>query len=339
MTTRMTNSRKALLGIVSAVALALPWMIGAYRLQIFIFVITYSMLALAFTLSWKVGLPRFDIAAWWGVGAYTSAMLMLKLHMSFWWTVPISATVSLVLGYLVFSMSVRRGMMVFMMFGMVFAIAIQQVLGTVKWFGGWGGTASLPPITFAGHALSSKMPIYYFGLGLLVFSIVVYQLLYKSKIGRAWDAIGTSTRLGSSLGIDVVKYRLVNVLIGNVFLAVAGSFSVVYSAMVIPSSFGFNRSIYVIMYVLLGGFGYVLAGPIVGALVLTVLAESLRPAQQYEAIITGALTILIIVFAPTGLLGLFEKRLQPLAMRIPGVGPLLGKKTAAARERVSGKAG
>jgi branched-chain amino acid transport system permease protein len=109
--------------------------------------------------------------------------------------------------------------------------------------------------------------------------------------------------------------------------------------MVIPSSFGFNRSIYVIMYVLLGGFGYVLAGPIVGALVLTVLAESLRPAQQYEAIITGALTILIIVFAPTGLLGLFEKRLQPMAMRIPGVGPLLGKKTAAARERVSGKAG
>jgi branched-chain amino acid transport system permease protein len=304
-------------GLIFAVAVALPFFTGAYRLQIFIFAITYSIMALAFRLTWKVGLPRFDVAAWWGVGAYTTAMLMLKAHWSYWETIPIGIAVSVILGYFVFSISVRRGMMVFMMFGMVFALAIQQVLGTFDFFGGWGGTEALPPVTVAGHHLTSKMWIYYLGLGFLIFNLVVYYLLFKSKIGRAWDAIGSGLKLANSLGIDVVRYRVANVLVGNAFLALAGSFSVAYQAMVIPTSYSFGRSTYVMMYVLIGGFGFSLAGPIVGAVVLTVLAEVLRSAQQYEVIVTGVLTVLIIMFAPQGLLGLLQRRGLPLLRKVP----------------------
>ena len=209
-------------------ALIVPLVVGPYRLQIFIFAITYSMLALGFRLSWKVGLPRFDVAAWWGVGAYTTAMLMLKAHWSYWATLPVAVIVSVVLGYIVFSMSIRRGMMVFMMFGMVFALAVQQIFGTVKFFGGWGGTEPLPPITIGSYILNSKMIIYYFGLAFLIVNLIVYYLLYNSKIGRAWDAIGSGLRLANSLGVDVVRYRMANVLVGNAFLALAGSFSVMY---------------------------------------------------------------------------------------------------------------
>jgi branched-chain amino acid transport system permease protein len=311
----MLKANRILAGLVLIVALILPLFVGPYRLQIFIFTITYSMLALGFRLSWKVGLPRFDIAAWWGVGAYTTAMLMLKADMSFWLTLPISAIVSVVLGYVVFSVSVRRGMMVFMMFGMVFALALQQIFGTVDFFGGWGGTEALPVITIGSHVVNSKMAIYYFGLAFLIVNIVVYCSLYRSRIGRAWDAIGSGLRLANSLGIDVVKYRVANVLVGNVFLALAGSFSVMYQAMVVPSSYSFSRSIYVMIYVLLGGFAFPLAGPIVGAVVLTVLSEALRPAEEYEAIVTGILTILIIMFAPQGILGVLRSRLTPLFVR------------------------
>lgn len=315
------HSNRLWVGLVLIVALVIPLFVGAYRLQIFIFTITYSMLALGFRLSWKVGLPRFDVAAWWGVGAYTTAMLMLKADMSFWLTLPIAAIISVILGYIVFSVSVRRGMMVFMMFGMVFALALQQIFGTVGFFGGWGGTEPLPPITIGSYVVNSKMVIYYFGLGFLIFNIVVYYLLYKSKIGRAWDAIGSGLRLANSLGVDVVKYRVANVLVGNVFLALAGSFSVMYQAMVVPSTYAFSRSIYVIIYVLLGGFAFPLAGPIVGAVVLTVLSEALRPAEEYEAIITGVLTVLIIMFAPQGILGVLNNRVKPLVLRLrkPGL--------------------
>ena len=173
----MIKSNRLWVGLVLIVALVMPLFVGAYRLQIFIFAITYSMLALGFRLSWKVGLPRFDVAAWWGVGAYTTAMLMLKAHWSYWATLPFLVIVSVAIGYVVFSMSLRRGMMVFMMFGMVFALAIQQVFGTVKFFGGWGGTEALPAITIGSYALSSKMLIYYLGLALLIVNIVVYLLM------------------------------------------------------------------------------------------------------------------------------------------------------------------
>jgi branched-chain amino acid transport system permease protein len=202
-----------------------------------------------------------------------------------------------------------------MMFGMVFALAIQQIFGTVKFFGGWGGTEALPPITIGSYILNSKMFIYYFGLAFLIINLIVYYLLYNSKVGRAWDAIGSGLRLANSLGVDVVRYRMANVLVGNAFLALAGSFSVMYQAIVVPSSYSFGRSIYVIIYVLLGGLAFALAGPIVGAFVLTGLSEALRPFEEYEVIITGLLTILIIMFAPSGLLGVLDKRVKPLFLR------------------------
>src|SRR3972149_5620602 len=90
------------LGIVVLLVLALPWLINPYVLQILIFTITYSMLGLAFALTLRVGLPRFDIAAWWGVGAYTTAMLMQKAGMSFWLTLPIGGIIAMLLGWLVF---------------------------------------------------------------------------------------------------------------------------------------------------------------------------------------------------------------------------------------------
>jgi branched-chain amino acid transport system permease protein len=308
----MTRTGKAFLGVILAVAVALPYLLGSYRLQIMIFVICYSMLALAFSLSMKVGLPRFDMAAWWGVGAYTTAILMLKVHMSFWLTIPIGVVLSLILGVVVFSLSIPRGMMVFMMFGMVFAMAIQQILGTVSFFGGWGGTASVDAPSIGALTFVNKTPIYYFGLGLLVLNVVVYQLLYRSKIGRSWNAIGSSIKLAQSLGIDVVKYRLANVLVGNAFLAIAGSYFVMFSRMAIPSSFGFDSSVNVMLYVVLGGLGYYLAGPIVGALVITLLTESMRVVSQYQPIVSGAVVVLILIFAPGGLLGLFHGRVKSL---------------------------
>ena len=80
----------------------------------------------------------------------------------------------------------------------------------------------------------------------------------------------------------------------------------------VPSSYSFGRSIYVIIYVSVGGHGVPLAGPIVGAFVLTGLSEALRPFEEYEVIITGLLTILIIMFAPSGLLGVLDTRVKPL---------------------------
>ena len=289
-----------------AVVIALPWLINAYVLQVFLLTITYSMLGLAFALSLRVGLPRFDIAAWWGVGAYTTALLMQRAHMSFWLTLPIGGLLAMALGTIIFAIAIPRGMIVFLMFGMVTAMAMQQIFGSVDFFGGWGGTGVVPAPTVGSFAFIHKPELYYLGLFLLGVNLLAYYALYNSRIGRAWNAVGSSLKLANSVGINVVRYRMANVLVGNFFLAVAGGYFVAFSLVAVPDTFGFQNSIFVMMYAVVGGLFHSLAGPIVGAIIVTLIPEYLRVAKEYEPIITAIAMILIIVFLPTGVLGLMD---------------------------------
>ena len=300
-----------LLGLLVVLLIAVPWLVNPYVLQVLILTVTYSMLGLAFAFSLRVGLPRFDITAWWAVGAYSTALLMLKAHMSFWPTILIGGIIAVVLGWVIFIVAVPRGMIAFLMFGMVVAMAMQQIFGSVKFFGGWGGTGLVPNVTIGSFTFANKPELYYLGLFFLVVNLLVYYYLYNSKIGRAWNAIGSSLNLASAVGVNVVRYRMANVLIGNFFLAMAGSYYVAYSLVAVPTTFGFANSIFVMMYIIVGGITHVLSGPLVGAVIITFVPEYLRVAKEYESIITAVITILIIIFLPMGILGWIDRRVKP----------------------------
>jgi branched-chain amino acid transport system permease protein len=307
----MSKVTKVALGVLILLLIALPRWVNPYVLQILILTITYSMLGLAFALTLRVGLPRFDIAAWWAVGAYATALLMKKAGMSFWLTLPIGGLIAALLGYLVFIIAIPRGMIVFLMFGMVTAMAMQQLFGSISFFGGWGGTGIVPRPTIGSFTFIRKPELYYLGLFFLALTLMVYYLLYNSKIGRAWNAIGSSLKLAGSVGVDVVKYRMANVLIGNFFLAIAGSYYIAYSLTAVPQTFSFNNSIFVMTYVVVGGLAHTLSGPIIGSLIITFIPEYLRVAKEYEPIITSAAIILMIIFMPMGILGLIDQRVKP----------------------------
>ena len=330
MTSTSDIAKKVLLAIICAVVLALPWLIGPYTLQLFILTMTYGMLGLSFAFTIRVGLPRFDSAAWWGVGAYTTAILMTKADMSFWLTVPIAGLVSVAVGYIFYRIAIPRGMMVFLMFGLVIALAIQQLFGSVDFFGGWGGTDVIKPPAIGGLVFDGKRELYYLGLCFLVVNLVCYYALMHSRIGRSWNAIGQSLKLATSVGIDVVRYRTANVLISNFFLALAGSFYMAFSLVAVPATFGLHKSLNVIMYVVIGGIGYSLAGPLIGALILAFVPEYLRVASEYESIITAVVIILVVIFLPGGVLGLVNRKAVPRLVkvdwsRLPGLRKLLGR--------------
>jgi branched-chain amino acid transport system permease protein len=289
------------------ILLSLPVLVNEYVQQILILTITYAMLGLAFAFTMKVGLPRFDIAAWWAIGAYTTAILMWKVDMSFWLTLPIGGLIAVGLGFLAFSVVIPRGMMVFLLFGMVLTLAIQQLFGSLQFFGGWGGTPPIPPPSIGSFQFVNKPGLYYMGLVFLAINIIVYYALYNSKIGRAWNAIGSSLKLASSLGIDVVRYRIANALISNFFAAVAGSYFAACTLVAVPTAFSFSSSVYVMMYAVVGGLAHTLAGPIVGSLVITFIPEYLRIAKEWEPVVTAVAIILIIIFVPTGVLGLVDR--------------------------------
>jgi branched-chain amino acid transport system permease protein len=108
---------------------------------------------------------------------------------------------------------------------------------------------------------------------------------------------------------------MANVLIGNFFIAVTGSYYVAYSLVAVPDAFSFHKSVFTMMYAVVGGLTHSLIGPIVGSIVVTLIPEYLRVAKEYEPIITSAAIILIIVFMPMGILGLINQRMKHWLIR------------------------
>ena len=314
------------LAVVALVLLTIPLYFNPYMTQIAITTLTYSMLGLAFALGIRVGLPRLDLAAWWGVGGYTTAILM-KAGVSFWVTVLAGGTIAVVLGGLLFALALPRGVVTFFIFCMVLSMTVYQIFGTVSFFGGWGGITDVPKPTIFSLVIDTQMEVYYVGLFFLALSVTVYYLLYHSRIGRAWDSISSSVSLAQSIGVDVVRYRLANVLIGNFFIAVAGSFFVSYFSAAMPDIFTFNAGVNTIVFLFIGGFGHSLIGPVLGAVIATFIPEYFRFTQQLQSIITSVIVILILMFLPMGVLGIIDKRVLPLLQKMKWWTNLSGKET------------
>ena len=232
---------------------------------------------------------------------------------------------SVIIGYIVYVLALPRGMMVFLLFGMVIVLAVYQTVGSVHFFGGWGGTGILPIVKFGDFAFKSRQSLYYMGLVFLGINILVYYLLYHSRIGRAWNAIGSSPKLASSVGVDVVRYRMANVLIGNFFLGVAGAYVVACNQLANPAIFSFSASVNVMMYVIVGGLRFSLVGPLIGALIITFIPEYFRSLGTWKSVVSSMVIIIIIVFLPNGLLGLIERYVFPLFKRGKRPASLRGK--------------
>jgi branched-chain amino acid transport system permease protein len=179
----------------------------------------------------------------------------------------------------------------------------------------------LPFLHFGRHMITApsigsfefitKPELYYMGLFFLGFNIVVLYLLYNSKIGKAWDGIHSSLKLAQSVGVDVVKYRIANMVIGNFLISLAGSYLVAYNLAPPPLSFNIQAGGMVMMYAFIGGLSHSFWGPILGSAILVFIPEYLRVAEEYEPIITSVLTIIVIIVMPDGILGWIDRKVLP----------------------------
>jgi branched-chain amino acid transport system permease protein len=314
--------------IAAAILLTLPLYLNPYVLQIVILTVTYAMLGLTFAMGLKVGLLRFDVAAWWAVGAYSTALLVTKAGWNFFPAMLAGGVIAVVLGFLVCLLAIPRGMMVFFLVGMVITMVFYQVFGSVSFFGSWGGIGHIPYATIGAFKFDTKPELFYLGMFFLVITLLVYYLLYNSKIGTAWNAVGSSLKLANSVGIDVVKYRFANILIGNFFLAIVGSYYVGWSQICAPQTFSFNNSVFVMMYVIVGGINHCLIGPLIGSLIITFIPEYfMRSFKEYQSIIQNVFIILIIIFLPNGLLGLIDKHVTSWFKHSPSMARFRAKAT------------
>jgi branched-chain amino acid transport system permease protein len=297
-----------------AVALVVPQIIhNAYYMHLMILVVIFAVTGMTFTFGMRSGMINVAAASFWGIGAYATGLLITKGGMTFWGALPIALLISFVLAIVLGAVICRFAGMSGMMFGIVFASIVPVAFGTFQIFGKQSGLTGIPGINDLGPIhFGSKASYYYLTLVFALIGLVIMLAFTKAWTGRSWLGLGSSQKLAESVGIDPFGYRIINFAIMSVIPALLGTAYACYLGAIQPVTFGPFIGINFQIVAFVGGLGYLVAGPIVGALFMTLLPELLRVAGSYEPIITSIVIILVIMFMPSGIIGSQDARLLAL---------------------------
>ncbi len=292
----------------------LPLYGDRYVMDVAINVLVYVCLGLGLNIVIGLcGLLDLGYIAFYGVGAYTYALLSVYFGLSFWICLPIAAVLASIAGCIIGYPTLRmRGdylAIVTLGFGEIVRIILNNwmsltngpngVLG-VKAPGLWIPDFAMG-LTFE-HIWLKKLPyLYFIILALTVFTIVAVYRLNYSRIGRAWEAIREDETAAELMGVNTFMLKLMAYAMGAVFGGLAGAFFAARMRFVSPGSFTFIESAMVLSMVVLGGMASI-PGVIVGALALIALPEIFREFESYRMLAFGGAMAAMMVFRPKGII-------------------------------------
>ncbi|MCX7176724.1 MAG: branched-chain amino acid ABC transporter permease [Proteobacteria bacterium] len=300
-----------------AAACALPLAVTNPGHQNFlILILMFAQVGVAWNiLGGYAGQVSLGHAAFFGIGAYTSTVLLTHAGLTPW--------IGMLVGGLVASaFAVLIGWPCFRLKGHYFSMAtiavaeIMQVMFT-NWEGVGGAVGLYVPLKDQGWEAmvfnTSKLPYYYIALGLLVATLAANWAIEKSFLGYYFRAIKDEPEAARSLGISLTRYKLVAIAISSFFTALGGSFYAQKELFIDPGSVLTTAlSIKMALVTILGGVGS-LFGPVVGSLLLTGIEEVTRQVfggsgQGTDLILYALIIIGVAVFYPTGIMGWLKQR-------------------------------
>jgi branched-chain amino acid transport system permease protein len=273
-----------------------------YMLHVIILTFIYAIGAVSLRTITISGQFPMAHAAFMGIGAYTAGMLSHYWHWPPWFTIPMGAITAGIIGILFGYPFARLRTLYYAMGSLFFGVAFTYIVEALKLTGGYIGLSNIHPL-FSAEA--GKVPYYYFFLALMVVCTVVLYRFEFSRIGINLKAIAQSHMLASSVGINEVRYRVLAVAVGCFFVGLAGAAFAHYNLIVTPSSFGLSATLWLTMYVLIGGIAS-FAGPLIGTPILYFIPQYyFSNLKSYSPFIPAVILIIIAYLMPKGLAGLF----------------------------------
>lgn len=287
-------------------------MISGYLITILITILIYAMLAHSLNIiTGHAGQISLGHAAFLGIGAYTSAMLYTEAGFSFWLSVPLSGLVAGAIGALLAipCLRVRDDFLAITTMGIGFVA--EAVFLYTPFFGGAMGIGGIDLPRWFGREMTKPE---YFLLIALVFGVLLLldHRMGRSWIGLAWASIREDEQAAGTMGVDVVRFKVLAFILGSAIAGLAGGFYAHFLTFIMPQNFGFGQSIAILCMVVFGGIG-TRWGPILGAVILGVLPELFRPIMEYRTFLYGLLLLAMMRFQPGGLLG--EESILPKMLR------------------------
>lgn len=236
-----------------------------------------------------------------GVGAYTSALLSKNLGFPVWFSMPMAGiSAGLVAALLCFPLF-RMTQFYFLIGSFAVGEAIRLAwIFFVKPFGGSSGVSSIPPPELFSIDFMDPIPYFYLVLSVVTICLFILYRIENSRVGLTLHAVHWKAPLAESVGVDTWKYRSLAFIVASLFVGIAGALKIHYLGNVTPHQFGVGTMVFVLIWVIVGGYN-TFVGPILGAIVLSVLDESLRDLEEYRPAIYGVILIAAIMFMPKGL--------------------------------------
>jgi branched-chain amino acid transport system permease protein len=292
--------------VMLVVALIFPLLFGTYQENIMIAALIYVVLGLGLNINVGLaGMLDLGYVAYFGIGAYTFAILNHHFDVGFWMILPIGGMIGclcgVVLGFPILRLRGDYLAIVTLGFGMIFKVVMEN-WDSLSF--GPSGIANIDKPGLFGIDMDlaqSTTYIYYIMIGLVIFTIFVTNRLKNSRVGRAWMALREDEVACVAMGIDMARTKLSAYALGAFWAGMVGVLFASKTTFINPASFTFMESAIMLSIVVLGGMGSIL-GVILGAFILILLPEYLRAFSEYRMLVFGASMTLMMVFRPQGLI-------------------------------------
>lgn len=293
-----------------AALLLLPLAAPVFYIYIISVIFVTALLAMSLNLVLGYGgIYQFHHAVFYGVGAYTAALLITQLALPVWIAFPAGPLVAALTGLLIGAFCVR---LTKLYFGML-QIALGSLIWIIayRWYdvtGGDNGIHDIPVPEF----LTSFQGAYYFILIVAAVCVALMYLIIKSPFGATLQAIRDNPQRCEAIGVNVRHHQLIAIVIASFFGGVAGVMFVALERSVFPGLLFWVLSLEIFVMCLLGGW-FTFAGPILGAAIVVALRTFASRYTDYWTTVLGIMLILLIFFLPEGVMGWARERLKPRA--------------------------
>ena len=292
------------IAIVAIIALVPLFISNLYYIQILIFIGIYIILALSLNLlNGYVGLLSIGHAAFYGIGAYASAKLVMEVGLPFPLAMLGSGVIAGVFGYLIAKPTLRLSGIYMTLatlgFNMIFFLVMQNWMSFTN---GPLGIMDIPAPRIFGYEIDSRIEYFYLIFFLVLLTIGSMHRLMTCRFGRALKGIRENELAAEAMGVHTTRYKIQAFVLAAFYAGIAGSYYAHFIKYISPDSFYIYESFILLAMLAFGGQGN-LIGPVVGAAILIVIPELFRFLQEYRMLVYGSVLIIMMLVRRQGLLG------------------------------------
>jgi branched-chain amino acid transport system permease protein len=304
-------------------ACVLPFFLSGYHTLQLTLTLAYAIAVLGLNiLTGYNGQISLGHGAFYAIGGYVTAILMVQYNVDYWATVPIAAAICLAVGFLFGLPALRLDGLYLALATFALAVATPQLLKYKHFEGMTGGVQGIfipsKPVAPFGLPLSEDQWLYFFSLGVSVVMFVIARNLLRGRIGRAIVAIRDNPTAAETMGINNALYKSLTFGVSALFTGVAGSLGAIAVQFVAPDSYDSFLSIRFLVGVVIGGLGSI-SGAVYGGFFVEFLPNiSEQVSKAAPLAISGIVVIAVMFLMPTGIAGFVNAALARILRRGTG---------------------